>query len=340
MRKLMCLIFIMITINILADINDELFEAVKKNNLRQVKELVNKGANINTKKDNGATLLMYAENIEIAKYLAEKGIDINAKRNNGTTALSTENIVKLEYLLQKGINVNEQDETGTTALGWSTNTEKIKILVKYGADFEIKDNWGRTPLMCVLDINTMIIMIELGANIYAINDNGEDVLEFYYKEAYDEHDTYGKEEMLKQIAIFKKYIADYKKISKIIKSYKNKNDLKKIIDQLEKANIETILKYKPKYFTDGQYIQVINNYAYFLSETERYKEAIPILENVIKLSSKRAVAYLNLGDCYYKEYLKNADKNTMEKVKYNYQQYKSLLNKNANIPERVKKIIE
>ena len=268
MRKLMCLIFIMITINILADINDELFEAVKKNNLRQVKELVNKGANINTKKDNGATLLMYAENIEIAKYLAEKGIDINAKRNNGTTALSTENIVKLEYLLQKGINVNEQDET---------------------------------PLMCVLDINAMITMIELGANLYAINDNGEDVLEFYYKEAYDEHDTYGKEEMLKQIAIFKKYIADYKKISKI---------------------------------------QVLNDYAYFLSETERYKEAIPILENVIKLSSKRAVAYLNLGDCYYKEYLKNADKNTMEKVKYNYQQYKSLLNKNANIPERVKKIIE
>ena len=194
--------------------------------------------------------------------------------------------------------------------------------------------------MCVLDINAMITMIELGANLYAINDNGEDVLEFYYKEAYDEHDTYGKEEMLKQIAIFKKYIADYKKISKIIKSYKNKNDLKKIIDQLEKANIETILKYKPKYFTDGQYIQVLNDYAYFLSETERYKEAIPILENVIKLSSKRAVAYLNLGDCYYKEYLKNADKNTMEKVKYNYQQYKSLLNKNANIPERVKKIIE
>ena len=101
-----------------------------------------------------------------------------------------------------------------------------------------------------------------------------------------------------------------------------------------------MLKHKPKYFTDGQYIQVLNDYAYFLSETERYKEGIPILERIIILAPNRDVAYLNLGDCYYKEYKKYNRESDKMKVIENYKEYLSLLKKDAKIPDRVKEMIK
>lgn len=103
--------------------------------------------------------------------------------------------------------------------------------------------------------------------------------------------------------------------------------------------ISIILKEKPKLYTDSQYVLLLNNYAYYLSETDRYEEAIPILEKVIKLSPNRAVAYLNLGDCYDKLYQKSKNKKDNENSIKNYKKYISLLKKDAKIPDKLKRII-
>lgn len=67
---------------------------------------------------------------------------------------------------------------------------------------------------------------------------------------------------------------------------------------------------------------------------------MPILERVILLSPERAVAYLNLGDCYYKDYEKSKKQSDKDKVVENYKKYVSLLKKDAKIPDRVKEILE
>lgn len=123
------------------------------------------------------------------------------------------------------------------------------------------------------------------------------------------------------------------------KIFSLKIKLKDKIAFFEDLQISIILKEKPKIYTDSQYVLLLNNYAYYLSETDRYEEAMPILEKVINLSQNRAVAYLNLGDCYDKLYKNSKDEKDKEKSIKNYKKYISLLKKDAKIPENVKKIM-
>ena len=144
--------------------------------------------------------------------------------------------------------------------------------------------------------------------------------------------TFYKEELIEMKEI------NYNKIDKIIESYKNNNE--EIIGKLEKEGVKTIIKYIPKDMELKKYTQILNDYAYFLSETDRYLESIPILERVINFLPDRAVAYLNLGDCYQKEYENTKIQIYKSKVIENYKQYVKLLKKDAKIPNRVKEILQ
>lgn len=66
-----------------------LFVAISKGDIATVKKFVEYGVSVNESKD-GVTPLMFAvryNNPEIAKFLIEKGADITAKDENGYTAL-------------------------------------------------------------------------------------------------------------------------------------------------------------------------------------------------------------------------------------------------------------
>ena len=113
-----------------------------------------------------------------------------------------------------------------------------------------------------------------------------------------------------------------------------REDLGEAIKIMEENGIKDIIKSKPKKLSKNRYINILNDYAFFLSKTkDRYKEAIPVLEKVIDIRPNRAVAYLNLGDLYYK-----LDNDKL--VYYNYYKYKSLLKKDAKIPEKVTKVLK
>ena len=188
-------------IDINAKTNDEatpLDIAFDKDYTEIVKLLLEKGADANAKNKNGETLLHRAVgegHLVVVKLLLEKGADIHAKDSSDSTPLHMrvgrrmrESIVfgaplhavkeykEEEYmevvklLLEKGANVNVQDIHGRTPLYWAAQngyTEIVKLLLEKGADVNARDNDGNTPLHWAVgacDLEIVKLLLEKGAN--------------------------------------------------------------------------------------------------------------------------------------------------------------------------------
>ncbi len=222
------------------------------------------------------------------------------------------NFIKENYKINK----NDFESMGKFSLFIYNNNYKLKSL-NYEYDYYIFNK------KCIIESYVQYSILD-GANEKTINSyiifnfsllNGKDF----------------------QINNYEEYIINNRKINlKVVeKGFKLKSSTTQVLNILEKGGIKELIYYHPPEIEYNKYIQYLNDYAFFLSETDRYKEAIPILEKVINLSPERVVAYLNLGDCYYKEYQKSNKKSDKEKVIENYKKYVSLLKKGAKIPERV-----
>ncbi|MCK5681218.1 ankyrin repeat domain-containing protein [bacterium] len=104
-----------------------------------------------------ATLALGHGNLEMAKLLIQKGADLHAKDENGKTPLmkacSTVDPDKetAKFFIDKGNGVNDVDKTGKTALMWACEPffDKgiFKTLIKYGANPQAIDHFHRTVLM-------------------------------------------------------------------------------------------------------------------------------------------------------------------------------------------------
>lgn len=82
----------------------------------------------------------------------------------------------------------------------------------------------------------------------------------------------------------------------------------------------------------AEYINVINDYGFFLQMSDQNEAAIKILQWVISTEPKRTVAYLNLADAFW-------SLGRQGEARANYQQYQDLMlaaKKSAKIPARVK----
>jgi uncharacterized protein len=129
-----------------------LIEAAKQGDLTRVKDLLDKGADVNATDSKGATALWEAalgarskESCEIARMLLNRGADPNAKDKNGRTALmwaSGHGPVELVTLfLDKGAEANDGVSLPEAVLN-EHNLEVVKLLLDRGA----KDDAYRTAL--------------------------------------------------------------------------------------------------------------------------------------------------------------------------------------------------
>ncbi len=160
-------------------LSEDLFRAIRKNDLAAVKVLLRKGVDVNAKDSDGATPLMYAALYaapECMKLLLEKGADPNAKSAAGVAALmwGIGDIRKVRLLLAKGADVNARSKAGKTPLllaaSYDGAFDTVKLLVEKGADATAKDEAGAGAVILAAesgDVATLRLLIEKGADVNA-----------------------------------------------------------------------------------------------------------------------------------------------------------------------------
>ncbi|XP_014467386.1 PREDICTED: uncharacterized protein LOC106740649 isoform X3 [Dinoponera quadriceps] len=160
--------------------SNDLLTAVKRNNFKRIKSLIEGGGgDVNTKDNDEITLLHYAVNngdINIVNILLKNGADVTLITNKGNTPLHIatskghKDIVEvlLQYVNRNKLNdfINAKTTaSGTTSLHVAAKNgyfDIIKLLLKHGAIYNIKNNEGETPfnLSKDQDVNYILKLTE------------------------------------------------------------------------------------------------------------------------------------------------------------------------------------
>ena len=123
----------------------ELNNACKNGNINEIKRLLDNGADVNAKDDDGYTPLISASAggfVETAKFLLENGADMNAEDKYGWTSLmyasQNRHINMLKFLIENGADVNHKSIDGRdTALKVAyceENDDILNLLRENGAE--------------------------------------------------------------------------------------------------------------------------------------------------------------------------------------------------------------
>ena len=124
------------------------------------------------------------------------------------------------------------------------------------------------------------------------------------------------------------YILDPKfTLSEFLLKCKEKN-----IEVLNSLNEEYINFYLNKYLLSIKNLTTYNDIAYYLQKKEMNKEAIYLLEKILKKYPNRTVAYYNLGDAYWEI----GDKEKAIKAYKTYIEQMKTKGKEKRIPKKIK----
>lgn len=159
---------------------DEVYQAIRTNDLNRLKTLVTTRADANAAGAAGETPLMSAAaagSLDAMKWLVEKGADVNAQNAFGSMALvwSATDLAKVKFLVEHGANANAATKTGRTAAFVAAmsapSAEIVRYLVSHGADLKAKDGFGNTMLTAAAvgdDVETVRMALDAGVDPNAV----------------------------------------------------------------------------------------------------------------------------------------------------------------------------
>lgn len=183
MKKLLFVLVIALSLSAATGIKaQEIFDAVKNNDLNLVKQIIDKESSVVNQKDKtGNTPLHGAAiigSVPISEFLLSRGADINASNTMQSTPLHTaienkqDDVAKL--LIEKGANLNIKGRGGNTPLhaaAYSNRKEIAELLISGGADLEIRNEQNYTPLAALTrstrNYEVAEVFVRRGANVNA-----------------------------------------------------------------------------------------------------------------------------------------------------------------------------
>lgn len=93
----------------------------------------------------------------ILRLLIDQGADVNAKDNNGTTPLhiaaGQPRVEMAKMLIDHGADVRARTSSGSEPMHHVSSNEVLELLLSRGADINAKNNNGETPLAVIIRVN-------------------------------------------------------------------------------------------------------------------------------------------------------------------------------------------
>ncbi|MEW6355260.1 MAG: ankyrin repeat domain-containing protein [Planctomycetota bacterium] len=166
------------------DLNKALLDAAVEYDVEAVNALLTRGAEINSKGDDGLTALdwiAFGADEDAVAFLVSKGADVNAgfplhMASRGRTSM-------IRVLLDRGADVKTTDGLGQTPLHYAAsdgNDDVADLLIAAGADLNGRDRTGRTPLhVAVMQQREGMVrlLIQKGAEVNCVDDQGRTPLD-------------------------------------------------------------------------------------------------------------------------------------------------------------------
>lgn len=153
-----------------------LHEAVGSGSPDIVRQVLDRGCNVNLRDRYGKTALFYAPSREIAGVLINSGATLTISDREGLTPLhNTKDVEIAAILINRGIDVNTASNEGLTPLHCACSASVAVYLIQRGASLEARDKYGHTPLFRV-KADTAAVLIDHGADVNAVDLYGETAL--------------------------------------------------------------------------------------------------------------------------------------------------------------------
>lgn len=166
----------------------QIISGVENCDVETVTSLIRNGASIESKDDEGNTLLKISIEKKCEPLIAlllTSGANANAPSIYGRTpfmsAVSFGSVELVRRLIAGGSDVNFKDKFRQPALFYANDLAMIKTLVEAGADVNVADHIKMTPLMHAVmgcDEERIVYLVEHGADVTARNSIGVTPLHF------------------------------------------------------------------------------------------------------------------------------------------------------------------
>jgi len=159
-----------------------------------VKLLLDHGADPNARNIQQDTPILKAFNGAVVKLLLDHGADAKAMNSDENTMITNAIIYRdmdmLKVLLEHehGFDVNARDNMQRTALHYamfftSENEDMVKQLLDLKADVNVRDEHQNTPLHLAKNVEVARILVNRGAQLTAVNEDGQNALHIAAKRA-------------------------------------------------------------------------------------------------------------------------------------------------------------
>ena len=160
-----------------------IWEAASLGAIKQVREHLESGADVNSLDQNGRTPLHWASTENVIRKLISAGGDINSKDGRGMTPLhcyiiENNKTKNAKILLEAGAKVNAITSSGHTPLHYATSNNKygfVAFLIENMADINAKSKSGVTPLHSASlsdDSRIIELLLSKGAKVNALTKEG------------------------------------------------------------------------------------------------------------------------------------------------------------------------